>query len=55
MPNPATTTRRLTQLLPAAPSGWTHIAKVNGVTAAAIAKMNSVAVAAIAKINGVAV
>ncbi|MFA5379669.1 MAG: hypothetical protein WC455_28180 [Dehalococcoidia bacterium] len=35
--------------------GWTHIAKVNGVSAASIAKMNGVAVASIAKVNGVAV
>lgn len=36
-------------------SGWTHIAKVSGVTASAIAKVNGVAVAAVAKVNGVAV
>lgn len=52
---PATTTRRLTQLLPSAPSGWTHIAKVNSVTATNIAKINGVAVAGIAKVSGVAV
>jgi len=35
--------------------GWTNIAKVNGVAAAAFAKVNGVAVADIAKFNGVAV
>lgn len=35
--------------------GWANIAKVGGVTAAAMAKMNSVLVASIAKVNGVAV
>ena len=36
-------------------AGWTNIAKVSGVAAAAIGKMNSVLVADIAKVNGVAV
>ena len=36
-------------------AGWTHIAKVLGVTASAISKMNGVTVAAIAKVNGVSV
>jgi len=39
----------------APPAGWTNIAKVNGVAAAAFAKVNGVAVADIAKFNGVAV
>lgn len=35
--------------------GWSNIAKVGGVTAAAMGKMNGVAVANIAKVNGTAV
>ena len=35
--------------------GWANIAKVNGVTAAAMAKLQGVAVAAIGKVSGVAV
>ncbi len=36
-------------------NGWANIAKVSGVTSAAMGKMNGVAVAAIAKVRGVAV
>lgn len=38
-----------------APTGWTNIAKISGVTATDIAKVDGVLVADIAKINGVAV
>ena len=38
-----------------AEAGWTNIAKVSGVAAAAMGKINSVLVADIAKVNGVAV
>jgi len=36
-------------------SGWSNIAKVNGVASASIAKINGIAVGNIAKVNGVAV
>jgi hypothetical protein len=36
-------------------TGWTHIAKINGVASSGIAKVNGVAVASISKVNGVAV
>lgn len=36
-------------------SGWSNIAKVNGVASSSLAKVNGVAVASISKINGVAV
>lgn len=42
-------------LLDAPVVGWTHIAKVSGVTASAIAKIDGVAVASIAKVSGTAV
>jgi hypothetical protein len=37
------------------PAGWTHIAKVDGITATSVAKVNGIAVASIAKVNGIAV
>ena len=36
-------------------TGWTNIAKVNGVAATDLAKVDGIAVASIAKISGVAV
>ena len=38
-----------------AATGWTNIAKVNGITSSSIGKVNGIAVASISKVNGVAV
>ncbi len=40
---------------PASTSGWSNIAKINGIASSGIAKVNGVAVSSISKVNGVAV